>query len=212
MMPSNSKVMKFALLIFAIFILTATSTVSYAQTCSDNPPNPNCRMVGKAKVYYSENLKPTKANIRIYLLGKPGDIGRGKNADFLISNDVLNVHISYNAFQNIKPGSIQLEFYSFSNEKWKYKNNHKLEVYLDDKLLLSANTDEGRTLGWIAESFSLEMKFTDFFEIVNGKKVVIQFGDTKVKLKPEDMEALNDLYKTTEQLSPRPKYVSRGCI
>jgi hypothetical protein len=68
---------------------------------------------------------------------------------------------------------------------------------------LSEDTDIGPSIV-IAEQFSFEMKYTDFLKFTEAKQITIQLGETKIKLKSEDIEALNELNKTTKELKPPP--------
>ena len=94
--------MRFVFEILVAIILAVCSSASYAQDCSsDKPPSENCRMVGKVKVYSSENPVSTSAGIRLYLLGKASDIVPDKNATIRVLNDVLIMRLGYYAPRNI---------------------------------------------------------------------------------------------------------------
>lgn len=70
-------------------------------------------------------------------------------------------------------------------------------------MLLSDNLDETGAL-MNAENFAFTMKYSDFLSFTAFRKVVIQIGETKIELKPDAIEALNEMNKTTKDLSPPP--------
>lgn len=192
--------MKLVFTTFAAFILAISGVDSYAQDCStDNPPSENCRTFGKAKMYFSEKPALTNAGIRLYLLGKPDDIVPDKNATSRIINDILIMQLGYSAPRHIIPQFIHLELKSFSNKPSKYAENNKLTIFLDDKPLLSEDMELQKAAVYV-ELFHIYLKYADFLEFTSGKKIKIQFGETKIELKDEEVEALNDLNKTTKHL------------
>lgn len=183
-------------------------TSFYAQDCSP-PPSAipidmkGCRMVGKARVFDNEKKEPISGGINRYLLGKQSYIKPAPNAKSRLIGDILIMNLSWYAPRSIIPNSVQLGFTLYSNKLLKYKYKNKLIIFVDDKQLL-AETLEQRFSFVIAEKFYLQMKYSDFLKFTEAKKVTIQLGKVKIVLKPEDIEALNDLNKSTKQLKTLP--------
>lgn len=189
----------FQTLIIAIFLL-CNFVLCFAQ-CGQFPPSNNCRMEGKASVYYTENPKATRASVFFYLIGKPEDITPNKFASYYIKNDILTMNVGYFAYNNFVPDEINIKLTPLFTSPSKYQDKQKIAIYLDGKHLLSHDVEK-----FNLESFYLEIRYTDFRQIIEAKKITVQFGEAKVELKPETIEALKDLYKTMEQLTPKPKY------
>jgi len=194
--------MKLTLKFLAAIIFALSSVAScYAQTppppVQPPPPMKPARNVGNAKVFYFEKQNQTKASVYLYILGEVADIYQKK--------DVLTMEVGYQVAGNkaTEPKSIYLFLTSYSGEGLKYKDNHKLTFYLDDKRLLSEDSVV-RSSSYApqkisSESFALpEIKYKDFRKILEAKKVTLQFGQTKIDLKPEVIQGLRDLNKTIE--------------
>jgi hypothetical protein len=190
--------MKLTTLLFIILFLTLPCL---AQECRF-PPSNNCRTQGKANVIYTENPKATQASILVYLIGKPEDITPNKYAGYDIKNDILTLYVSYYAYENIVPDEFRILLGHSFTVSSKYKDKQKLVIYVNDKQVLSKELEK-------SDDFSLYIRYTDFRQLIEAKKITIEFGEAKVELKPEAIEALNDLYKTTELLNPRPMYDPR---
>lgn len=200
--------MNFALKNLLAIVLAIGVVVScYAQDCSSlnkvNLPKECYPAVDKAYSYYDKDSDSAGGGLNLLLLGNRSDILR--ELYIYVRKDVLIMFVSHYAPRSIIPTSVGFEITSYSKEPSKYKNNHRLTIYVYDKLLLSENL-EVRTSGGIVEKFLLEMKYTDFLKFTEAKKVTIQLGETKIELKPEQVEALNDLNKTTKQLKPPPPF------
>jgi hypothetical protein len=176
------------------------STCNHAQTSSIQPPaaaQPE-RIIGKAEVYYFENKNQTKASVYLYILGQVADIYQKK--------DVLTLEVGYEIAgkKAVEPKDVYLILTSYSGEGLKYKENHKLTIYIDDKLLLSEDTIELFSRYYpqkiSSESFKLpKIKYTEFLKWIEGKKVTLQFGEAKIDLNTEVITALQDLKKTIEK-------------
>ncbi len=184
----------------------------YSQQCPPLLPDTRqiplseCRMIANGKGSYWEKDNAIGASISLYILGKPIDVVSTPNALIRVNKDVLTMSIGYYAPRKIIPMSVRLNLTSYSSIPSKYKENHKLTIYLDDKPLLSEEAEAGSSIV-IAEKFSLEIKWADFLKFTEAKKITIQLGETKIKLKPEDIEALNELNKTTKELKPPPFWI-----
>ena len=179
----------------------------YSQQChpllpdTQQIPLSECRIIANGKGGYWNKDNTISAGISFYLLGKPGDVVHTPNAGIRINKDSLTMKIGYYAPGKIMPTSVQLDLKSFSTTPSKYKENHKLTIYLDGKPLLSKDASAISSIV-IAEIFSLEIEYADFLKFTEAKQITIQLGETKIKLKSEDIEALNELNKTTKELKP----------
>ena len=197
----TEKFMKFTLKILVAIIFALSGVVAcYAQTpppAQPPPPMKPARNVGNAKVFYFEKQNQTEANVYLYILGEVADIYQKK--------DVLTMIVGYKVAGNkaTEPETVFLFLTSYSGEGLKYKENHKLTFYLDDKPLLSEDTvvrfSTYAPQKISSESFALEIKYKDFRRILKAKKVTLQFGQTKIDLKPETIAGLRDLNKTIEK-------------
>ena len=198
--------MKLVFKISMAAFLALNGVVSHAQDCSsgipNTPPRENCRMIGKVSFGYAKKPVFTSVGIGFYLLGKPGDVIPSVNT-MRVENDVIIMSIGYFAERNIVPYSATIELRTFSTKPLKHRENHKLTIFIDDKTLLSENLDETGSL-MNAENFAFTMKYSDFLSFTAVSKVVIQIGETKIELKPDAIEALNEMNKTTKDLSPPP--------
>jgi hypothetical protein len=208
---------------FIVFVVKSLVTIClaiigvvsiYAQQCPSAFPGvpqlplSECRMIANGKGTYKEKDNAIEAELRLYILGKPTDVVV-YGANRRVNKDVLIMSVGYVAFGNIMPTSVTLDLKSFSRTPSKYKENHKLTIYLDDKPFLSK---DAAMLGSIefdenfsVEKFSLEMEYADFLKFTEAKQITIQMGETIIKLKSEDIEALNELNKTTKELKPLPR-------
>jgi hypothetical protein len=198
--------MNFAFKNLVVIVLAIGAAAScYAQDCSSiiqvNLPKECYPVDGNVGSYYNKTSNTRGSGLTLNLLGKPSNISPAPNATIRVSKDVLRMSVWYHAPGSIIPLTIGLNLTSFSPTPSKYKDNHRLTIYLDDKLLLSENL-EVMISGGIYERLLLQMKYTDFLKFTEAKKVTVQLGKTKIKLKPKDIEALNELNKTTKDLKP----------
>jgi hypothetical protein len=203
---------------FIVFVVKSLVTIClaiigvvsiYAQQCPPALPDTRqiplseCRMIANGKGTYREKDN-IAADLRLYILGNSTDVVHGAN--IRVNKDVLIMSVGYFALGKIIPTSVRLELTSFSTTPSKYKENHKLIIYLDDKPFLSKDTEAGVSIV-IAEKFSLEMKYADFLKFTEAKQITIEMGETIIKLKSEDIKALNELNKTTKELKPPPRRI-----
>lgn len=202
--------MKIAIKILVPIVLALSEVASlYAQQCPPSLPDTRqlplneCRMIANGKGFHWQKDNSMGAGVYLRILGKSSDVIYAPNAEMRVNTDVLDMGVFYYAPKRIIPTSVHLKLRSFSTIPSKYKTNHKLTIYLDDKPLLSADAEVGNSIV-IAEQFYLEIKYTDFLKLTEAKKITVQFGETKIKLKPADIEALNDLNLTTKELKPAP--------
>jgi hypothetical protein len=181
----------------------------YTQQCPPQLPDTKqiplseCRVIANGKGRYWNKDNAISAGISLYLLGKPGDVVSTANAGIRVNKDSLTMSIGYYAPRKIMPISVSLNLRSLSTKPTKYKENHKLTIYLDGKPFLSKDAEAESSIIF-GEIFSLRMEYTDFLKFTEAKQITIQLGETKIKLKSEDIEALNELNKTTKELKPPP--------
>jgi hypothetical protein len=131
-----------------IFLVLASANISCAQAPLPSPspssessppaagpsitvqvPTP-AKTVGKADVYYDETRKRTKAKASFYVIGRPEDI---------LKTDVLSLTIEIEGAgrRPAKPEAVNFSLYSYSHGKgYRYKNDAKLRIFLDDAFLL----------------------------------------------------------------------------
>lgn len=196
-----------------IFLVLATANISCAQAPLPSPspssqssphaagpsitvqvPTPT-KTVGKADVYYDETRKRTKAKVSFYVIGRPEDI---------LKTDVLSIttEIHGPGRTPMRPESVNFSLYSYSHGKgYKYKNDAKLTIFLDDVFLLS-NEFQPHFMaidprGGVTENyFSAPIPYDKFLKILGAKKIVMKFGSTEFEIRSENLEALRDLNKS----------------
>lgn len=197
----------------AVITLTIAEITSlYAQDCL--PPQSlipvdmkGCRIIGRARVFENEKKELTSGGIKRYLVGKQSYIKPAPNARIRVSGNVLIMNLSWHAPKSMIPESAHLGFLLYSNTLLKYKYKSKLIIFVDGKQLVSETLEQGTSIE-IAERFFLRMKYLDFLKFTGAKRITIQLGKLKIALKPKDIEALNDLNKTTKQLKLPPSPVN----
>lgn len=175
--------MKYIFTTLIVLILVSSAIISYGQNSS------------------SDKSQFTSEGVRLYLLGKKSDVVPAPNAQLRVINDVLIMRLGYYAPRNFIPPTIYLELTSFSAKSPKYKDNSMLTIFIDDKPIMTENMELQGSIFGIAEKFyNSDIKFNDFLKFTAGKKVKIQFGNTIIELKDEEIKALNDLNETTNHL------------
>jgi hypothetical protein len=191
-------------LIFKVLVINLLAagmiTSCYSQNCSPQLNLPKECYTVEGKVYSSSDKKynSKRASLLLFLLGKPSNRSNGPNATILVSEDFLKMSIYYSASSNVLPEIVTFEFTLFSNELSKYNDNRKIIIYLKDNVLLSENVALSNSIS-IAEHFSFEMKYKNFLKFSEAKDITMQLGKTKIKLKPQHIEALNELNKTVKE-------------
>jgi len=191
-------------LIFKVLVINllviGTVAFCYSQKCSPQLNLPKECYTVEGKVYSSSiktyDLK--RASLLLFLLGKPSNRSTGPNGTILVSEDFIKMEIYYNSSNNRLPEIVTFEFTLFSNELSKYNDNRKITIYIEDNVLLSENVAVSNSIS-IAEHFSFEMKYKNFLKFSEAKDITMQLGKTKIKLKPQHIEALNELNKTVKE-------------
>lgn len=191
-------VMLFKKFLLISLVLLITPHI-YSQQIPKGPPAPAkpIRTVGEAKVYYFENKNLTVANVYLYIQGVVHDIYEKK--------DVLVMQVGYKVAgrKATQPKTIEFSFNSYCPEMPKFKDNHKLTIYLNDKILFSGETTP-RYLYYPPDRVSnesynlLDFSYRDYQKMIKAQKITIQLGNTKIELKPETIQALRDLNQTIE--------------
>jgi hypothetical protein len=105
-----------------------------------------------------------------------------------------------------KPESVQMFYHSFSDNGFKYKDNHKFAIVLDDKdtikseanLVMSAYNPKKEN-EYNEVILSQPIAFADFEAMLKAKDVKIQFGKTVFELTPEEKDGLRDLQRTLDK-------------
>lgn len=156
------------------------------------------RRVGKAHVIYYPMRNWTEALVYWFL---PLQFYPGSSR----LKESLNLTFGYEVAgeKPTEPESIYLKIdaYSATGEK-KYRDNHRISIYIDDKLFLS-NDPEVLPLYQFPEnndSYIIKhIPYKDFRRLLPARKLTIQLGQTRVELEPRASEALNDLDRTIER-------------
>ena len=181
--------------LFTKTILLLTFTFSCVALASAQPPPPPVpakptKIIGKAK-FYEFKTKTSAESV------------------FLNRNDKQTIRIIYDipADQtDEKPKGVQMIFQSFSDNGFKYKDNRKVAIILNDKglaqseaklVMASCNPKKEKECYEILVTPLLP--FADFEAMLKAEKVKIQFGETVFELTPEEKDGLRDLQRTLEK-------------
>ena len=197
------------------FVLIGTS-LSYAQTPppfapapsssaasnSGPPPPPTVsatrKTIGKAEVYYYEKFNETRATVSFNVIGQH---------DSFLKTDVLSMQTAFEVTGRklIKPEFVYLSLFSHSyGLTYKYKDNPKLTIFLDDVVFASSDlqpsfTSNDRRGGFTEDYVSPKLPYDKFLQILGAKKIKMKFGNTEFEIKGENLKALRDLNKVVEQ-------------
>lgn len=153
------------------------------------------RIVGQARVTYFPGENVTRGSVAFSIWGKLGE-----------EKDRIEMVVGYKVGGNDEnePESVFITLNTFSKEGLKYHQDHKLTIYLDDKLLLSEDTSV-LSSAYRPEKLSYEafhiptIKYKNFRRMCEAKNITILFGQTKINLQPEALQHLRDLDKTVEK-------------
>lgn len=190
-------------ILFTAILLFFTTTV-YSQNCiSPAIDPPECKKT--EGLFQFKSPEYSGASIRLYLLGKKGDVITSVNS-MTARNDVLILTVAYGAHYNHIPTSAQISIRSYSEKQLKYMNKPPLNIFLDDNHLVSEKMNSYKSF-LINENFFYEIKFDDLLKITTSKKITFQIGNTEVELKPEEVKLFNEMKKTTEHLKYPRLYI-----
>jgi len=177
-------------IIFA-FIFGCITVIS-AQGPPPPPPPPPAKptkTIGKADIFEFKNKKTASAT---FLNRKSKEIMR---MTYEVSVDKVGG----------KPDGMTLIFQSFSDNGYKYKNNRKVYVIINDKSelrgeaqMVMASCSPKKEMECYEVLFSPLLPFSDFEAILKNDNVKIQFGETVFEITAEEKEGLKDLQKTLE--------------
>jgi hypothetical protein len=180
----------------ATTLACAVCTVAQGQSLSSSKPD---RTVGAAEVYYFKEKNKTRAQVRIYAVGKPD----GKND----KQDILSMDVIFESDGSKvgTPKNVYLAFLSHSPTGPKYRKDDELHVSTEGlegfarttyrtSILSSSRTPSGVSV----EVILSPIDYKTFLRIISAHLVWVDLGETRFVLKKEDMKALNDLNKTIE--------------
>lgn len=94
---------------------------------------------------------------------------------------------------NAAPREIDLHFDSTAN-RLRYGNNAEVRFIVDDKRIDGgvAYRSGGYAMRQVNEQLRLTMPANRFLEIINGREIEMQIGETEVRLHREDLQRLRD--------------------
>ena len=103
----------------------------------------------------------------------------------------------------VEPQTLYLALIATSKEKSKHADGDTFAVFVDDKLLLSRNLKLVDSWGPNMTIKSLDVgyiPYKDFVKITQAEKATFQIGETRVDLKPKELQRLRDLKTEIERL------------
>lgn len=178
----------FLLLIFSFSCVAIAS----AQPPPPPPPAPAkpTKFIGKAKIY---EFKTKTTAESVFLNRNDKQIIR---ATFEVPSDQSGA----------KPKGIQFFYQSFSDNGFKYKDNRKVVILLDNKgttqseaKLIMASCNPKKEKECYEVLISPMLPFADFKAMLKAKNVKIQFGETVFELTSEEKDGLRDLQRTLDK-------------
>ncbi len=177
---------------FTKTLLLLIFTFSCVAIASAQPPPPPApakptKVIGKAKIY--EFKTRTSAE-----------------SVFLNRNDKQIIRVTYEVPADQageKPKGVQMIFQSFSDNGFKYKDNRKVAVILNDKgvtqseaKLVMASCSPKKENECYEVLITPSLPFADFEAMLKAKNVKIKFGETVFELTAEEKDGLRDLQRT----------------
>ena len=139
--------------------------------------------------------------MRIYLLGKPEDVGT--------KNDTLSMDAIFevDGKKVTKPQFVTLAFSSYSAGKPKYQKDHDLQIYTEKVGDATRTTWRTRTVfsrqlpsGGTEEIYlSPAIEYSRILKMFDASLIGIILADSRFGLKKEDIKALKDLTETIEK-------------
>jgi hypothetical protein len=188
---------KIGILVLTALILSVMSSNTVSAQSALSP----IRTVGAAEVYYFKEKNKSRAQVRIYLIGKAEDIGTKKDT---LSVDVI---FEVDGQKLTKPKFANLAFTAYSPEKSKYQSSHDMELYSDTpgnqsrssygtKLLKSMQYPGG---GIMEVYLSPPIEYDKILKIITASVSGISLGKERTALKKGDIQAIKDLNSTVEK-------------
>ncbi|HEX8197505.1 MAG TPA: hypothetical protein VF571_15025 [Pyrinomonadaceae bacterium] len=179
-------------LLLLIFTFYCAALLSAQTPPPPPPPAPAkpTKIIGKAKIY---EFKTKKSAESIFLNRNDKQIIR---ATYDLPNDQAAV----------EPNGVQMIFQSFSDNGFKYKDNHKVSIILDgvdsaqaETKIMMASCNPKK----VTECYELLMTpmlpYVGFEAILKAKKIQLKFGETVFDLTQEEIEGLRDLQRTLDK-------------
>ena len=175
---------------FLLLIFTFSCVALASAQPPPPPPAKPTKIIGKAKIY---EFKTKKSADSIFLNRNGKQIIR---ATYEIPTDQAGE----------KPKGVQMIFESFSDNGFKYKDNRKVTVILNDKSatqgevkLLMASCNPKKETECYEVLITPLLPFADFEAMLKAEKVKIQFGETVFELTAEEKDGLRDLQRTLDK-------------
>jgi len=184
--------------ILAMFISSTPCQQKVLAQVSDPLPD---KKVGAAEVYYFKDKNKSRAQVRIYLQGRPEDTTAKKDA---ISMDVI---FEVPGLKLTKPKYATLAFSVYSAEKSKYSKNHNMHIYTDGMEGMNGaewrtrllTTEQLSTGGTLEIFLSPPLEYERIERMANAGEVIVTIGDSRFALKKQDLQAIKDLNQTIEK-------------
>ena len=177
-----------------IFLLLIFTFSCVAIASAQSPPAPviPTKIIGKARIYEFK----TKTTAESFFL-KRNNIQQLIRATFEVPSDQAGA----------KPKGFQFFYQSWSDNGFKYKDNRKVAIILDNKGIAQS---EAKLITAFCNNRKEEKKcyevlispllpFADFEAMLKAKDVKIQFGKTVFELTPEEKDGLRDLQRTLDK-------------
>ena len=182
-------------LFIKLFLLLVITSFSVAIASAQSPPEPPAppkptKIIGKAKIY---EFKTTTTVESVFLNRNDKQTIRAK---FEVPSDRAGA----------KPNGVEFFYKSFSDNGFKYKDNRKVAIIIDNKgtaqseaKLIIAYCNPRKEKECSEFLMSPPLPYTDFEAMLKAKVVKIQFGKTVFELTPEEKEGLRDLQRTLDK-------------
>jgi len=175
--------------LFLILVITSFSVIiALAQSPPPAPAKPT-KVIGKANIYEFK----TKTTAESVFLNRNGK--QTIRATFEVPAEQAGE----------KPKSFQLFHQSVSDNGFKYKDNRKVAIILDDgrvvqseaKLVMASCSPKREKCYEVL--ITPLLPFADFEAMLKAKDVKIQFGETVFELTAEEKTGLRDLQRTLDK-------------
>jgi hypothetical protein len=181
--------MKLFIKLFLLLVVTSFNVAIASAQSPPAPPKPT-KIIGKAKIYEYKTRTMVKS-------------------DFLNRNDKQKIRASFEVPSDqagAKPKGVEFYYQSFSDNGFKYKDNRKVAIILDNKgraqseaKLIMASCNPKKEKECYEVLISPQLPFADFEAMLKAKDVKIQFGKTVFELTPEEKDGLRDLQRTLDK-------------
>lgn len=191
----------FVSVLFLVIIVLGSRQTSLSQKAPVQPPAAlePVRVVGQAEVYYLARFNRTTAEIQFGIFGEIADIYRKKDVV------VLMVEYDTEGTRALKPGLLKFRVTIYYGADSKFRNDHKLSIYLDNKQMLSGEliprsdlqgASKITTTGYLELP---EFRYKHLLKMTKATKITFTIGENKIELKPDHIQAFSDLNNTIEK-------------